>query len=361
MSALAFRPDMDEVRQRLTRFWNGGSLGRPAVAICSARQEPWEQIAQVEKPGGWSTWYSTKSMDYRVYQGFNDVVWRNYHGEAVPNTSPDLAPNCLALFLGCEGVEGENTVWCEPCMDAPEHAQFAYDAENFYWNFCLNLSSRLDAVGKGKFIQQFPDLIEGLDTLAAMRGSQALLTDLIERPEWVHDCLRKITDLYFRYYDVLYDRMRDEVGGSYFWAWAPGRMAKFQCDFSAMISPRMFGEFMAPILKEMCERVSYCMYHWDGPGALPHLDHLLAIPALKMIQWTPGDGGVPPTTDKKWWPVYHRIIESGKRIFIHVSDPEALTAMKREFGPRFDHFYFHIYQQMPSVKAAEDVIDSLEI
>jgi len=90
--------------------------------------------------------------------------------------------------------------------------------------------------------------------------------------------------------------MRDEVGGSIFWAWAPGRMAKFQCDFSAMISPAMFGEFMVPVLREMTERVSYCMYHWDGPGALGHHDHLLSLPRLTMLQWTPGaDANKMPT------------------------------------------------------------------
>ena len=42
----------------------------------------------------------------------------------------------------------------------------------------------------------------------------------------------------------LYDLLRDDRGGSHFWAWAPGRMAKLQCDFSAMISPQMFRQFM---------------------------------------------------------------------------------------------------------------------
>jgi hypothetical protein len=93
-----------------------------------------------------------------------------------------------------------------------------------------------------------------------------LLHDLIERPEWVHSCLHKITDLYFRYYDIVYDPIRDEVGGSVFWVWAPGRVAQFQCDFSAMISPDMFGDFIVQILTEMTERVSYSRYHWDGQG-----------------------------------------------------------------------------------------------
>ncbi len=119
---------------------------------------------------------------------------------------------------------------------------------------------------QSRFLQAFPGFIEGLDTLAAMRGTMRLLEDLIERPEWVHASLRKITDLYFRYYDVIFDLIRDDTGGSVFWVLGPGRTAEFQCDSSAMILPAMSAELMVPILAEMTERVSYALYHWDGPG-----------------------------------------------------------------------------------------------
>ncbi|MBM3277273.1 MAG: hypothetical protein FJY95_04225 [Candidatus Handelsmanbacteria bacterium] len=58
-----------------------------------------------------------------------------------------------------------------------------------------------------------------------MRGTEELLAHLIARPEWVHACLRQITDRCFHYYNLLYDLMRDEVGGSIFWLWAPGGLA----------------------------------------------------------------------------------------------------------------------------------------
>ncbi|NIQ98593.1 MAG: trimethylamine corrinoid protein 2, partial [Gemmatimonadales bacterium] len=186
-----------------------------------------------------------------------------------------------------------DSVWCERCIEDPETAQFAYDSSNFYWRFTREAYSQAKRQSEGKFLLQFPDLIEGLDTLAAMRGTDRLLADLIERPEWVHGSLRRITDLYFRYYDMLYDLLRDEVGGSVFWIWAPGRLTKLQCDFSAMISPAMFREFMVPVLTQMAERVSYSLYHLDGPNAIGHLEALLSIPRLGMIQWTPGAGSEP--------------------------------------------------------------------
>jgi len=156
----------------------------------------------------------------------------------------------------------------------------------------------------------------------------------LERPEWVQSCLRQITDRYFHYYDVLYDLFRDEVGGALFWAWAPGRMAKFQCDFSAMISPAMFGEFMVPVLNEMCSRVSYCMLPLGRPGALPHHSHLLSIKPLKMLQWTPG-AGHEETWQPRWWPLYHRTFDAGKKMLIGCDTLESLLRLKKEFGPQF--------------------------
>jgi hypothetical protein len=245
------------------------------------------------------------------------------------------------------------TVWCEPVGEEIDDLRFNYDPDNFYWQFSQKLGREQRRLGQGKFLLQFPDLIEGLDTLAAMRGTEKLLLDLIERPEWVHQCLRQITDRYFHYYDVLYDLMRDEVGGSIYWLWAPGRVAKFQCDFSAMISPGMFKEFMVPVLTEMCERVSYCLYHWDGPGAIPHHDHLLSIPKLRMLQWTAG-AGVEPPAHPRWWRMYHKTIEAGKKLYIGLESMDEVEPLCREFGPKLKQFYLTL--SVPTMKDAEHVL-----
>ena len=82
----------------------------------------------------------------------------------------------------------------------------------------------------------------------------------------------------------------------------------------------------------MTERTSYSLYHLDGPQAVAHVDALLAVPGLDMIQWTPG-AGQPGVHDPLWWPMYHRLIAGGKKIAAFgVPDAAALEAMKREFG-----------------------------
>jgi 5-methyltetrahydrofolate--homocysteine methyltransferase len=329
------------------------------MQLSAPREEPWEAIPEVPQPEGWVTDYSTSDLEYHLYVRYRGVASQTYLGEAAPIIAPgDEAPNTLALYLGCRGHEMPGTVWCEPFLDDPDEAAFACDLENSYWKFTQEAGRRALEFGRGKFLCQFPDLIEGLDTLAAMRGTERLLADLIDRPEWVHACLRQITDRYFYYYDLLYDRYRDEVGGSFFWAWAPGRMAKFQCDFSAMISPAMFAEFMAPVLREMTARVGYCMYHWDGPGAIGHKAVLFALPDLDMLQWTPG-AGAPPTYDPHWFPLYHEVLDAGKKLLVGANSREDLEGYKREFGEQTKQML--INGSVASVEEGEEWLKVMEM
>ena len=351
---------MDEVRGRLTAWWNGGDIGRPVMQVTAPRSEPLPTVEAMPMPQGWVTDYSAGSFDYRVNLAARACAGTHYFGEAVPTTAPHLGANCLALFLGCQGVDMPGTVWFKPCIGRAEEAVFEFDPDNFYWDFCLRLAREQVRLGAGRCLVEFPDLIEGLDTLSAMRGNEPLLLDLIERPEWVRESLGKITQLYFHYYDVLYDMFRDEVGGTHYWVWAPGRMAKLQCDFSAMISPGMFREFMLPVLEEMCERLSYSMYHWDGPGALVHHDHLLGIPKLNMLQWTAGEGNE-PAWHVRWWPYYHRTIEAGKKCMIGLGGAriEDLKALKAEFGEGLKQFVIGMKADSPA--NAREILKTAEL
>ena len=353
MTALLYRPDIDSARDRLTTWWKGGDIGRPVMLLTAPRREPIEHIPALPEPEGWTTRYSTRDFDYRVNLAARACIYDHYLGEAMPQVAPDLGANCLALYLGCRGVDGMDTVWFRPCIAEPETARFEFDPDGFYWQFTLRLAREQARIGAGKFLTSFPDLIEGLDTLAAMRDTQPLLVDLLERPGWVHAALRQITARYFGCYDVLYEMFADERGGSHYWAWAPGRMSTFQCDFSAMISPAMFAEFMMPVLEGMTARVDHCIYHWDGPGAIPHHDLLLSLPDLDVLQWTPGAGAL-VTTDPRWWPLYHKTVEAGKKVMIGVEDVDGLLALRREFGPQLKQFLLQMRAE--TLDQAEEIL-----
>lgn len=85
-------------------------------------------------------------------------------------------------------------------------------------------------------------------------------------------------------------------------------------DFSIMVSRAMFEAFFLPAVIRECQYLDRALYHLDGPGALRHLDCLLAIPELEAIQFSPGDG---KDGFAHWVEVYQRIQRAGKGLQVN--------------------------------------------
>jgi hypothetical protein len=354
-----YKDDCDRAREFLTHWWAGESLGRPACLVIPELEAPREGAVCPAVPEDViCPRMALRDIDFRVNYLHWEACRHAWLGEALPAVRPVMGPGSLALYLGCAGHEEPDTVWFEPVTDSLEKLEIRFDPDNAYWKFQLELHERVRAKADGNYWVEFPDLVEGLDILASMRGSQELLMDLYDRPEWVGKHVETITSLYPEYYNRLYDIIRDEQGGSVYWLWGPGKVSKLQCDISAMISPDMFKEYMVPVLEDQCSWIPYSLYHLDGPSALPHLDALVGIDDLKVIQWVAG-AGIEPNADPRWYPTYHKIIEHGKGIFIHI-DPSELPAMKKEFGPKLERFCIRFYPDPQGVEACEALLRMAE-
>jgi 5-methyltetrahydrofolate--homocysteine methyltransferase len=101
-----------------------------------------------------------------------------------------------------------------------------------------------------------------------------------------------------------------------------------------MISPGDFERFVLPSLNRTAGHLDHSIYHWDGPGQIAHLDHLLSMPHLDGIQWVPGDGSA-PVWDEKWFPLYEKIQAAGKILVLHgfYTVEDALKVIKN-FSPK---------------------------
>ena len=73
----------------------------------------------------------------------------------------------------------------------------------------------------------------------------------------------------------------------------------------------MFDRFILPDTVACCRHVDRIIYHLDGPGALQHLDRLLAIDALHCVQWIQGAGAALPSD---WLDLLRRIQAGGKTV-----------------------------------------------
>jgi hypothetical protein len=286
------------------------------IALHPARQAPVAPIAAPPPPASLEQRWLDPA--YRAARTEYEMATHAFLAEGLPIFDTNIGPGSLGLFLGAIGRLDETTVWYEPCIDDPDACEpLRFEpAGNLWFDRHMALIETGLARARGRYLVGIPDLIEGLDTLAALRGDMALLYDLKERPGWVLDRLAEINRAYFQAFDLMFERVRDAAGGNVFAAfriWGPGKTAKLQCDFSANISARMFRTFVSPFLAEQCAWLDYSLYHLDGTTALQQLDPLLEIHALNAIEWTP-QAGRPGGGAPEWYELYRRILAGGKGV-----------------------------------------------
>ena len=257
------------------------------------------------------------------------VAHSSLKADILPVANTQLGPGSLAAILGGVFEGGEDTIWIHPNPDFTDEIVFNLEHPN--WILHKELLKACKAKANGHYFVGMPDLMEGLDVLAALKGTDRVLLDTVMQPEILEQQMQQINDIYFKVFDELYDIIRegDEMAFCYFSSWAPGKMSKLQSDISTMISQDDYRRFVQPFIREQCQKIDYTLYHLDGVGAMHHLPALLEIEELNAIQWTPGVGE-PQGGSPKWYDLYKKILAGGKSVM-------ACWVTLDELKPLLDH------------------------
>lgn len=339
MERNVIKPDWDQSKKRFEAWWHGEAVDRVLLQVTAPKDPPFvsfEPETQGGPPHPRSMEQKWLDADYRIALFEHNMARTYFGGDAFPYLDTHIGPGTMSLYLGAIPTLMPDTVWYNKCIDDITRAQVPQpDESNRYWQFSLELARKGAERLAGRALVSFPDLIEGLDTISSLVGNDELLIYLVDAPDHVHRFQDALTDTYFHYYDRLYEIIKDDEGGTCFSAfqiWGPGRIAKVQCDFSAMISPKMFEQFVVPYLARQCRGLDYSVFHLDGPCCLQHLKLLLGIKELNAIQWTPG-AGKPAAADACYIPLYKQLRAAGKACMIRGGTPEQARRLVAELGP----------------------------
>ena len=334
----------DRIVDRFEDWWRRENKGLPLMWVVARKDGQISPAPQV--PADIAGKYT--DFDYLLaklrWQKENHV----FLGDSFCSLGPNLGPGSLALYLGGEPRFAPDTVWYEPCIEDPEtHPDLTFDPDNRWWKLHFDLVRRLREAAGSEARIDIPDLIENLDIYAAMRGPQDALYDLMDCPERVHHYVDQIENTYFTYYDALCDILRDDQGVTSYTAFGilgRGRVAKVQCDFSAMISPATFREYVKPALEKQTARLDHSLYHLDGPDAVRHVPALMEIEHLDALQFTCG-AGQPDGSCKRWYEIYDQVAAAGKGLWIQLYDGNVRDWIRgaEELMTRYDkkRIYFH--------------------
>ncbi len=328
MLELQMKPDLERSLKRIDAWYQGELLDRAPVDFGPQYRHN-EALERMQFSSLQERWMS---VDYHMERLRTMVPEEPVLGDGIPNVTLDLGPVFFSALYGGEIVFGKDTSWMKPFVtsyDQPLHMQMA---GNVYFDKMEELIKAALEQFAGLVNIGYPDLHPGLDCLACFRGSETLCFDLYEYPEELKRLSEQVTDDFerlFRHYHRLVTE-HGQLSVSWISAPSPESMHIPSCDFSYMISPAQFEEFVLPVIQREVKMARRNVFHMDGPGVARHVDMICSVPEIQAVQWAPGAGETDPVT--KWVPLLQTIRSYGKSVYVYVS-PQEMDAFLAAMPP----------------------------
>ena len=365
-----WKTNLEETKQRYIDWWNHKGIILNMWEHFQQGVTPHADVPMPEPPRD-------------VNQRWFDPEWRSRYldwyvahsclkADILPVANTQLGPGSLAAILGGVLEGGEDTIWIHPApvpaapsgnsvLGGSPAESIVFDRSHPNWLLHKELLKACKERAQGHYYVGMPDLMEGLDVLAALKGTDKVLLDTVMQPEVLERQVQQVNDIYFQVFDELYDIIRegDEMAFCYFSLWAPGKVTKLQSDISTMISQEDYRRFVQPFIREQCQRIPYTLYHLDGVGAMHHLDALLEIDELNAIQWTPGVGQ-PQGGSAKWYDLYRKILSRGKSIMACWVTLDELRPLLDAIGTDGVHLEMDFHSE-PEVEQAMEIVEKCKV
>jgi hypothetical protein len=346
-----YKSDWHKAKERLLAFWENEIVDRCCVAVHAPRKTsklppfpeqqwgPWlgglEELADDDQ-AAIEAWWTDPEQNYQRM-----IIWfeNNYFGgEAIPCTYVNWGASALTCLYGSPAEFNKTSVWYPAVIEDWESWKWTFDPEtNEYWQQILAIVRYFLEQNDGRYFVGKPELGNSADILSLMRGMDTLSLDLLDHPDAVKQANTVLTDAWVTLMEQVYQMTTaaNDHGDVLAWMglWAPGKTDQIACDYSSVISARMFKQFFVPEIITMGNWCEYGVYHLDGPACMKNmLDPLLEIEQLKAIEWTPGAGS-PPTYYPEYIPRYKKIQESGKKLYL-LAKPQEIEGLLAELSPK---------------------------
>jgi hypothetical protein len=269
---------------------NGAVLDRPVVVMSCDRPGvcPLEEKKFRSQKERWF------DVENQVRQEKHKIESTLYFGDALPSTTPNLGPDYFASLFGGELEFEESTSYIRHWLGEWEDwdSKIAYSEQSVYFQKMEELYGAFLEQLSGKAYVGYPDLHPGSDCLAAFRDPMNFNFDILEQPDEIAKGLKTVTQQFFKTYAHYSAKL--SAAGQPCCSWL-GIVSRHMyhipsSDFSYMISPSSFDELFLEGLREENQCFEKNVHHLDGPGCLNHLESLLGIDEMNMIQWVWGTG-----------------------------------------------------------------------
>ncbi len=320
-------------RTRHQAFWHNDSLGTPLV------------FALAEKPGfpprPWQSPLPRKawdlSPDWHVNMVENYLYGNCFCGDAMPVASLmvglDIVNTTILAGGDYDYSSSNDFIGFQPGRFKLEETVAGFDPGHPLVQDLMACYDRvIQRVGQDALVNT-PMTLDALSSLYAMCGSSTFLMDMLDKKELIKQRVREMTQTYLAFYDHFYDHLKVKGYGesaSWFQVFAEGKFESVRCDFSLMLSPDLFDEFVMPELIQVCDHMDYTLFNMCSVQHARFLDQLATIPSLDGIFWNPE-----PYLDgiRGYLPVLQKIKEKGMCLEIVCHNVEDGVLAAKTLGP----------------------------
>lgn len=332
---MRFKDDIAEAQARVEDWWNNRKSDRACIQVTGRLPEPVIQLPTVNHNTLHDYWTNPEVVIPRI---INEMGTKWFGAESFPVLSPvpGRIVSIICKYLGAPNrYIDDQTTWSEPIIDDWENPPpLEWNPENEWWKITQrNLRACAEEI-RNRELECYlghPDLNGPTEILAGLRNPEKLCIDLIMETEQVKQAARKVQDVWYKAWDAVQE-ITAEFGGcfTFMGIWSKLQAPDLQSDFSSLISPDMFGEFMLPLIREQSKRFPRSVFHLDGPDMVRHLEMLLKEESIDAIQWVEGAGAGPVS---RWMDVMKRIQDGGKSLYVYC-EPWEVPILLKELSPQ---------------------------
>lgn len=325
-------PQVNESMERVHAWYNGEKTDRAPVRFSEHNgRHNVDLSAEIAKfPTIKDYWFDA---EYQLNAFLRSIEGSKIYGDTFPVYYPNLGPSVYASYFGIQLKYADVTSWAEHPYDSVEDIdidKLSVDRECENWKKIEEMTEGALKKADGKFFVGYTDLHPSLDCAMDFLGTENLCYELCDNPELVKKLTWKLCDCFFPVFDFYKKKLKDMPSCTWMGIPFEGTMHIPSCDFSSMLSDRMFEEFALPCIQKEVSAFDYNIFHLDGPGVAKHIDSILDIDGIGAVQVVQGVGDDEPIM--QWLPLIKKIVDRGKGVVVSLKKEEL-----REFMSNIGH------------------------
>lgn len=202
--------------------------------------------------------------------------------------SPFVFIPWMEAIMGCTVMSSKSTIWAEPCVTDWETWEWKDNIKENPWT--QKLLEIMEALTRyaGRFPVSATMMRGPSDILAAMRGAVQLPLDILDYPDVMRGAVKKCADAFIEIGKEQLKLIPESDDGYMdgdrgFRVWSPDKMIWLQEDAMALLSPKIYREFIFQEDRRICSEFGGTAFHLHG-SALWAVDDLVSAPEIDVIE-----------------------------------------------------------------------------